>query len=358
MKKRRLTDFLLTEISGVDNPAQPTAKMSIMKRHDFVSKYLDCSTAANIQSFPERLKLNEQEKILWQTRDNIYPLFDALNSTVSNVVSDGNLSISQKELKIASIVNDFYISVVREIPDLEQELIKFLKRAGTSGNLPDGENMSAEELKKSHAEEVAKFEAEKAELAKKLAEVEAVAKMDDSEKLVYKAMSDKEKAEWLKLSEDEKKKKKEEMSKRDETIVVDGASVSKSVVGDAMFAVLKRQSDLEAQVAKANESVEMARLEKRAVEEFGKMAGTPAEIANVLKSIKSLDETVVKFVEGLMTKENELAKKASETIGTKQDAVAKSDTTTKAVTEIMKRDNVSQRVAMETVVKERPELFN
>lgn len=272
MKKRRLTDFLLTEISGVDNPAQPTAKMSIMKRH----------------------------------------------------VTDSDLK----------------------------------KHAGTSGNLPDGENMSAEELKKSHAEEVAKFEAEKAELAKKLAEVEAVAKMDDSEKLVYKAMSDKEKAEWLKLSEDEKKKKKEEMSKRDETIVVDGESVSKSAVGDAMFAVLKRQSDLEAQVAKANESVEMARLEKRAVEEFGKMAGTPTEIANVLKSLKSLDETVVKFVEGLMTKENELAKKASETIGTKQDAVAKADTMDKAVAEIMKRDNVTKRVAMELIVSERPELFN
>lgn len=263
-KKKILKEFTLTEISAVDNPAQPTAKATIMKRHEVNPN-----------------ELNKTEEVL---------------------------------------------------------------------------NMTEEEIAKKVADEVAKATEE---LTKQATELQLLADMNDADKEVYKAMTDEEKAEWAKLTPEERKKKKEDVAKRNETVEFEGKTVSKSVVGDETFEVIKslakKFEENEARVAKAEADAEMATLEKRASEEFKNIAGTPTEIAAVLKGLKSLPEEVATRIEGYMVAVNKSAADDFEVKGTK--TVSKSaDAFNAKVEEIAKRDGIKKSQAFLIAAKEHPEL--
>lgn len=202
MKKKILKDFVLTEISGVDRPAQPTAKMTIMKRES---------------------------------------------------------------------------------------------EAGSSGDInPDGEKMSEE-------------------LTKKVAELEkALGETKTELEKANKTMAD------MKAEED-KKKKMEEMQKNDETVEVAGQVIAKSAVGEASFAVFKAQAEqiakAEERIAKAEEAAEMAKLEKRASEEFKHVPGTASDVAKMLKALGGMEESVAKNFEAVLKSVEEKNAVAFTTIG-------------------------------------------
>lgn len=301
MKKKILKDFVLTEISGVDRPAQPTAKMTIMKRAvnpvvlEEIVKYYDPSKGA--KDFNSILIENEKQKRLWEAKEELYPLFDAMQSSISSIVLDDNLSETERQSRIESSVSDF-LSAVRDVmPEVEEELMKTFQELNTAG-LSTGETVE---------------ENMTAEVEKKLAELEkALAEKNVELEKAYKEMAE------MKAME-EKKKKEMEMKKNDETVEVSGQLISKSAVGEETFAVFKAQAEAiakaEERIAKAEEAAEMAKLEKRAAEEFKHIPGTASDVAKMLKALGGMEEDVAKSFEAVLKSVDEKNAEAFKTIG-------------------------------------------
>ena len=233
MKRKILKDFVLTEISGVDRPAQPTARMSIMKRAEDFDK---------------------------------------------------------------------------------NELSELIKRA--LNEMRDGANHDDGEDEMSDIE---KLTAQVAELTKNLESAEALSKMCDDEKMHMAKMGDKDKAAFMAMSAEDRKKKMATNKRDDEVIEVAGQTIAKSVVGAEMFAVMKfQQVQLKANeeaIAKAQLDAEMATLRKRADDDFAHVPGTTDERAALLKAAKAMPEAVQKTLEQVMTSYEKTIAKAFETQG-------------------------------------------
>ena len=150
----------------------------------------------------------------------------------------------------------------------------------------------------------------------------------------------------------------------EETIVVAGETILKSVVGPSMFAVIKsQQADLIAQkadVAKARDETAMAVFTKRAGDDFAHLAGTPTELADVLKAFATMPEAVQKTAEAVFKSAEELAKQAfvvtgmRKGFGSEGSATEQLDTLAKAHSETHK---VDYAVAYSAVIEKRTDLY-
>lgn len=288
MKKQILKDFELTEISGVDRPAQPTAKATIIKR-------------------------------------------EIPSEDISDIGREGINADSDKD--------------PADLPDVLLDK--------TSG-MEDDDMSELDDLK-----------TQVADLTKKLEESEAIAKMSDDEKMYMAKMSPEDKAKFMSMSAEERKKKMGMMKRDDESIEVAGQTVNKSVVGDAMFEILKAQdAQLKANqeaIAKAQEDALMATLSKRADAEFAHIPGKSEEIAGVLKYAATMPENVKATFESIMKSAEEMASKAFEKRGIKtgddveKSATDKVDTLAKAYAA---EKNVDYASAYAHVLNANPDLYN
>lgn len=167
-------------------------------------------------------------------------------------------------------------------------------------------------------EKLAKAEAEREEAVK-------ISKMSDSEKTFMEKMDGKDKKDFMDMSPEDRKKKMDGMKKNDETVTVEGQTISKSEVGDAQFAIFKAQAEkiakAEDRIAKAEETAALAILEKRASDEFGNLPGTDAEKAVMLKALSTLDKSVSENIETILKAANEANAGAFENIGKKNGTV-------------------------------------
>lgn len=122
---------------------------------------------------------------------------------------------------------------------------------------------------------------------------EALAKADKPKADAFLAMDDKAK-------DDEVKK----VADGDETVVIEGRTISKRAVGEDMFAVMKAQAaritSSEAEIKKANEARDDATFAKRASDEFPHLAGTTEERALVLKAISKMDDKAKAAAEAIL----------------------------------------------------------
>lgn len=377
MERFILDDINLNEISAVDDPAQPTAKATIFKRSgksslvsEIVKAYGYPLEETKQTDFKLQLKINEDQKKLWDARDKLYPLFDALNQTVGNIVADSFLSVDQKRERIEQNAKSFADSVISEIPDISNDLLKLFKNAGPSGDNtnPEEESMTPEEIEKKVSDAVA---ANTAELQKNFGEdlakavdaaFEAMFALDGSELELLKAKSKEDQDELMKLTPEERKKKLKDEKATDEVVKFEGKEIAKSAVGDATFALYKRLEAMDIEVAKAKEAEEFAKLEKRASEEFGNLPGTEVEKAKILKAVSALDEEVKKNLEAILKAANEGNKEAFITKGSDKaadlkDADVKKSALDSKVAEIMKSRDVTKSKAYEIVGVENPELI-
>lgn len=216
-------------------------------------------------------------------------------------------------------------------------------------------NVNVEEVVKSLEDVTKKLQEAEAKLAK----AEAYAKMSDGEKAYMDKMDEKDRAAFMEMDEEKRKKKMDDMKKSDETIVVDGETVSKSAVGAAQFAIFKRLADAEAAIAKANANAEMSRLEKRAAEELKHLPGTDVEKALMLKSIDAMPEGARDVLKAALAKADEKSAGDFTTFGKSAgEKKAEGDTFAKKVAEIQKRDSVSKSRAMEIAASENPDLVD
>ena len=362
-KRKILKDFVLDEISGVDRPAQVTATMSIIKRREAAPAAEENPALAIVKAFCTKNEDNAQtfSEVLMADRvhEAIWPMNSALSTTIRSIIADSALDSTAKKAAMVTAIDEFSASMQSVVTKGSDPLTKFAMNlvAGNIAHTPtdDEDTTMSKELEK-------KID----DLTLKLAAAELIAKLSDGEKAFMVDMDDKAKKAFNALSADERKEQMDLRKRNDETIVIDGATISKAAVGDTMFTVLKaQQAQIDASVAgiaKANREAEMAILAKRAGDEFSHLPGTAAEVAEVLKAVQGMPEAIRGTAESILKSAEEMAGKgftkqghqhAGSAIGAT--ATEKLDTLAKAHA---KEHNLGYEAAYTAVIEQNDDLYS
>lgn len=216
-----------------------------------------------------------------------------------------------------------------------------------------------------------------AEVAKQLADLQtqvdtltaerdqAVAKaaMSDAEKSYMSGLDAEAQKAFMAMKPEDRARKMKKSADEDETVDLNGQTIAKSKVGSEMFAVLKAQSEemaeIRKQAAKDREDAEIARLTKRASDEFAHLPGKADEVAKALREIEAIkDEDVRKSIlDVFATAEKTIAAGFAER-GHSDGTTAKSKSDFNAkVQEVAKSLNIPQHEAMSKVRAENPDLY-
>lgn len=141
--------------------------------------------------------------------------------------------------------------------------------------------------------------ADQASLEAQVADLTKRAGLDDASRAYHADLekSDKAKADaFLNLDEKGRKDAVALAKSGDEVITIEGQSISKRAVGDAMFAVMKAQStrldNQAALLAKAADVSATLSFEKRAADDFSHLAGSVEERGAVLKFLSTAPDGV------------------------------------------------------------------
>jgi hypothetical protein len=195
-----------------------------------------------------------------------------------------------------------------------------------------------------------------------------VAKKAAAEAVAKAAADKKAAAEIAKKAEAEKAEKErlaKEAAENDEELVVKGQTIKKSVICDIQFGLMKSMTEEieknSADIKKAKDEATLAKLEKRADDEFSHVPGTTAERAAILKAVSEMPDALKKSFETVLKQSEALAKSAFTMKGTnagdsedvrkgRQDFEAK-------VAEIKKAEGCTRAEAMSKARVSHPDLF-
>lgn len=323
--RARFTSLKLGEISSVDNPAQPGATATVIKRLEDrdemvaeLAKFVCEGDGAH--SFSEVLTGNKFSEQIW-------PYTDALTQSIRSIVGDTSLTGADREGKVSASVAE-YLSAVRSIsPETEKQLAELIMKRDV--HMP---------------KTVAELEAEVSTLKADNATLTAdLAKAKDDKACADQKAKDAEDG-WMKA-------KKDLADATDEVIKVDGKDVKKSELGDVAFSVVK---SLEGRA-------QTAEFEKRADAEFRHVVGTTAEKADVLKALAVLPEATRKAAEAIITSAEKMVASTFERMGSMYAPTvtnkAAQGTFDEKVAEIQKRDGGSKADAMSKARRAHPEEF-
>lgn len=246
-----MTKFRISELSGVDSPAQKGARAVIMKR---------------AQPTPEEIA--------------------------------AAAALAKQD---------------RSQPHDDEGATAMLKEIAKSLGLPE----TATEADVTAA--LAKNAAAAAETTTQLAVLKAKADMTDAEKKQMAGKTDDEVCKFMAKSADERASEIAKAAAGDETVEIDGNTISKRAVGDAQFAIFKsmakRLTDSEAEIKKAREETETATFTKRAEVDFPHLAGSVENRTLVLKHLAKADEPTRNAAEAILKAAEATSKLAFEKLG-------------------------------------------
>lgn len=189
--------------------------------------------------------------------------------------------------------------------------------------------------------------------------------MSDDEKEFMDSMDeeDGEKAKkFLAMSKSERADLMKKAGEGDETVVVDGETISKRKVGDSQFKLYKRMADQESRIAKAEDEAAMAGFQKRADDELSNLPGESIAKAKMLKAIAGMGEEDRKTLDAILKAADATAAAGftRQGAGGKDLTKAQGDALSKwnsVVSEIAKRDSLPRTKAMQKAQAEHPEEF-
>ena len=325
--RARYTSLKLGEISSVDNPAQPGALGSVIKRMEDpaeaianIAKYVCADDGAH--SFTEVLQENKFSEEIW-------PYTDALSQSIRSIVGDRTIGGADREAKITASVEEFLTAVRGISPVVSKQLEGLINKREVE--MPKTVEELQGELTKAN---------ERADRAEKaLADAQAAQKMAEDAKDAAEEEAD--------------KAKKALTEATDEVIKVEGVDVRKSEVGEGQFKLTKA-------LVEKSDRVE---IEKRAGDRFPHLVGTATAKAALLKAAESItDEEVQKSALNILDAAEKMTKSAFDRFGTgdpdaeptRKAAVA---TFAEKVQEIKKRDNCAEFEAMQKARTEFPAEF-
>lgn len=294
-RKRIMREFKMDEISAVDSPAQKPARAAIMKRDDgaaidapAIAKGIAEAAAAILKgenmgarSFADVFAENEARSKMYEANEELWPLYSALQDSLSSIACDANLSPAGKLSAIEASVAQFTDAVRAKFPEIAEEIGKTFTDPGLAeimkaARASAGNPVTKENPMTDNTKAVAELEAQIATLK---ADNEALAKKaSDAEAALAAA----------------------ELAKNDATVVIDGETIRKSEVGEGAFKLFQKQQD----------KIELAEFAKRAETEIPYLPGEAAAKAEALRA-------VAKMAEGPRAALEQMLKAGSEAIGKK-----------------------------------------
>jgi len=358
-----LKKLKLSELSLVDAGANQHAAVTIFKRDNAASEIVKglYSEGADLRAidFRDVLSRNQKRKDAREVREEIWPMLDALSESLNSIVVDAN--VNDKMPAVERQVQAFLDAVREKMPEVEEDLMKIFKDVAAESLGTTKTNVSKEDDKKVSEETkvtVEDLQKRLDETTTNLKKAEALAKMSDDEKAYMAKMSDDDKAAFALMSAEDRKKKMDAAKKSDETIEVDGETISKSAVGAETFALYKRFAAVEKTAKENAERAELAVFEKRAAVELKHLAGDDSLKARVLKSLSEIADTDARsMIEGVLKSKDQANEKLFETIG-KSGGNGEENRLDTAAKAIAKSQSITYEQAVVKALEANPELYN
>lgn len=285
----RVTQLELVELSLVDRPANPGARVVLHKSAPDIVALLKSVDDQRARSFAEVLADSEKWRRQAEAQQEFWPVYDAMMTSINSIMGDAALEMSQKVVRVNESLDQFLATLREKVPVVEAEIAKALEeavaKAGDSNEVDDrGDgHMPGDDVKK-----VADLE-------------KSVSDLGTQKTALEKSLSDLEKKHAAAEAEIAQLKKDAEVAKTDEVVKIAGVEMRKSVVGDATFAVVKAQA---AETAELQKRLELSAFEKSAEASWPMLPGTPAEKAVVAKAVAGLPEDVRKSLETMLLSGN------------------------------------------------------
>lgn len=240
-----------------------------------------------------------------QVSNELWPLYCALQDSISSIVADTSLDDTARMSAIQRSVDEFLTTVKDKLPDAETELEKLFADSALCGAVVAGragdpvskkETSMPDETKK-----VADLEKAVVDLTKRAETAEAVAKMSDAEKAHYEKLADADKAAFLAKSADERKAIIAKASEADPVIYKSANGTEYRKSDDPRLVDMAKRTDEAEKIAKAErEARETAEFAKRAETEAAHLPGETSAKAAVLKHMASAPEEVRKAFDAIV----------------------------------------------------------
>ena len=370
---RRLRRIRLHEVSLVDRPANPGAKIVLAKSQSRVPGLVAEVMLKAARSFKDILEEQEAREAAWEVERQLWPMFDALSESLGSIMADSE--ITDKVDRIRETTTQFLDACRERFPKVEDELEKVLLRCirdERRDSMTDAEKKQLEELQKQVESLTTKLE--KSQTALEASQREASLSAD--ERAHADTLDDEARAEFVAKSEKDRRKVLDAL-KDDESLEVAGQKIYKSAVGDAMFAVMKaQQAEIEesrAATAATQSELRMEKFAKKADAEIANLPGERDDRAAALEAIDGLKEEVRKTIHEMLRAGDEAMKKALEKperghTGQTGEDVVKGElpgtTDAEAALEQKAKDiqaadqNLTFAKAYQRAIEENPELYN
>lgn len=264
MTKANLKALRLEEISLVDRPANPGARVTLYKRQEPLEDFIKRMWPKEKEDFREALQDAMEERFVEESWQKVWPLMDALHESVKGCMSLPN---QERDKKLRDNVEQFLSSVRGTLSeDEDEDDYEAGDRITVQAGLPGTHQPSQESVM------------DVKDLEKKLGEFEAqVTQLTNDNESVIK-------------ERDELKKQLEEQIAKGEQdedfITIDGEQVLKSAVPAPL---LKRLEDQQARIEKMEQAEQARDLQKRAEEAFPNLAGTPAQKGLLIKALDGIE---------------------------------------------------------------------
>jgi hypothetical protein len=365
MPRNIMREFRLDEISAVDRPAQAHAKFAIAKRHapqtqdpviaaTLVRDWLAKVDEPGAKTFDEVLAEREAQRQAAEVTDAMWPLYWALQDSVTSIIADASLDAGAKKAQVQATVDSFMTALRGALPDVEAELAKLLKKQDEDPTMP-----------KTDAEKLADLEKQHAETEKQLQRATALATLTDAQKAHLAALPDDAARDaFITLPVEKRDEAVRKAAESDEVLTtVDGQTLRKSVVGEAMFSIVKSQDarlrDQATALKAETEKRVDAELRKRVSDEFAHLPGTEDERFELLKAAQALPEAARKTLEEGLKKAETVAAGAFSTLGHGNgqrglEVIKGGAAFEKRVTEVQARDKCTKTEAMARAAEEFP----
>ncbi|MDO8614627.1 MAG: hypothetical protein Q7T33_02685 [Dehalococcoidia bacterium] len=364
-RKRIMRDFVLNELSAVDNPAQKHAVAVLMKRDKAEKRAPDsheddavpADKAARVQESLRQFlgAVAEESAVIAETIAKSLSAVPALAELLPEDYGKGDDTMNDAEKKQMA-------DLQKSVDDLTEKLAAATAKEPAKKAVELQEQLDAAKVQITEfTEKLAKSDAAKVE-------AEAVAKMSDAEKEHMAELSGADKMKFMQATPDERKKMMAKVADANPVVYKSestGEEYRKN--DDPRLAKLAKLADEDREVAKTErEKRESAELAKRADEEPYKHFSVekakddkegPTK-TDVLRAISKMDEAPRAVLEKWLGIGGKAISAAFEKIGHSREGAQKSAADfSKRVNEIMVRDKISKKDALEKAPKEFPEEF-
>lgn len=305
------------------------------------------------QTFEEAYRRNRMNQVTGE----LWPYYSALQDSVSSIIGDTDLSDDERRSALEATTASFVDTVLTKVPDVDTELAK-----GGADTAEGDTAMADQELTKKNEELAKELETVKSQLAA----ATALGALTDAEKAFHAALPEADRAGFLAQPAEKRAEVVKKAAEADEVIkTADGLEVRKSAVGEAVFAMIKRQEALNVETSKrlAEETEKRVDTEiaKRIGDDFSHLPNVDNGLNAVLKAARTMPETAQKALDAVLKAADAALTGAFDTVGhnngkptvAKGDAGAFND----KIAEVMKRDSVDKTTAMTRARKEFPDAF-